>query len=126
MVESDACIGDVWQWGEAHLQINTPRGPCYKLGIPHGEAGAAYRDSRRDAGRLVSPFSHTGTRSDARRHTHRVATPRAGLGRTSAESVNNRTTAYPDIAELVPLTPSVARLLTVRHRDIFGGVPESD
>jgi hypothetical protein len=41
-------------------------------------------------------------------------------------AINDRATAYPDIADLAPLTPSVASILTVRDRDIFGGVPESD
>lgn len=30
-VEADACIGDVWAWGEALLQVSQPRQPCYKL-----------------------------------------------------------------------------------------------
>jgi MOSC domain-containing protein YiiM len=28
--EATACIGDVWEWGEALLQISVPRSPCYK------------------------------------------------------------------------------------------------
>lgn len=31
IVETDACIGDVWKWGSALVQISQPRGPCYKL-----------------------------------------------------------------------------------------------
>jgi len=31
IVETDACIGDVWRWGSALVQISQPRGPCYKL-----------------------------------------------------------------------------------------------
>lgn len=41
-------------------------------------------------------------------------------------AINDRQTAYPHLAELAPLTPSVARVLSVRDRDIFGGVPERD
>ena len=37
LTESDACIGDVWRWGEALLQISEPRGPCYKLDIHRGD-----------------------------------------------------------------------------------------
>jgi len=33
IVETDACIGDVWKWGSALVQISQPRGPCYKLEI---------------------------------------------------------------------------------------------
>jgi transposase len=35
--EDDACIGEVWRWGDALLQISAPRGPCYKLGIRMGK-----------------------------------------------------------------------------------------
>jgi MOSC domain-containing protein YiiM len=31
ILEDDACIGDVWRWGEVRLQICQPRYPCYKL-----------------------------------------------------------------------------------------------
>jgi MOSC domain-containing protein YiiM len=35
--ESDACVGDVWRWGDALLQISEPRGPCYKLTLHRRE-----------------------------------------------------------------------------------------
>jgi MOSC domain-containing protein YiiM len=35
--EERACIGDVWRWGEALLQITEPRGPCYKLDLHRGD-----------------------------------------------------------------------------------------
>ncbi|MBV7298101.1 MOSC domain-containing protein [Enterovibrio paralichthyis] len=31
MLETTVCIGDVYQWGEAVIQISQPRSPCYKL-----------------------------------------------------------------------------------------------
>src|SRR5215207_604475 len=31
ILESEACIGDIWRWGEVRLQICQPRYPCYKL-----------------------------------------------------------------------------------------------
>lgn len=31
ILEGDACIGDIWRWGEVRLQICQPRYPCYKL-----------------------------------------------------------------------------------------------
>ncbi|MGI8403448.1 MAG: MOSC domain-containing protein [Thermomicrobiales bacterium] len=31
MTEKDACIGDIWRWGDAVLQVSQPRWPCYKL-----------------------------------------------------------------------------------------------
>jgi MOSC domain-containing protein YiiM len=30
-LEDEVCIGDVWAWGEARLQVCQPRSPCYKL-----------------------------------------------------------------------------------------------
>jgi MOSC domain-containing protein YiiM len=30
-LEDDVCIGDIWAWGEARLQLCQPRSPCYKL-----------------------------------------------------------------------------------------------
>jgi MOSC domain-containing protein YiiM len=31
LLEEAVCIGDIFQAGEAHLQISQPRGPCWKL-----------------------------------------------------------------------------------------------
>ena len=31
LLEAEVCIGDVWAWGEALLQVSQPRQPCYKL-----------------------------------------------------------------------------------------------
>jgi MOSC domain-containing protein YiiM len=31
MLEDEARIGDIWQWGEVKLQISQPRWPCFKL-----------------------------------------------------------------------------------------------
>ncbi len=32
-LEDMVCIGDVWSWGEALLQVVQPRSPCYKLAL---------------------------------------------------------------------------------------------
>ncbi|CAN5622252.1 MOSC domain-containing protein [soil metagenome] len=32
-LESAVFIGDVWQWGDAVLQVSQPRYPCFKLGM---------------------------------------------------------------------------------------------
>jgi MOSC domain-containing protein YiiM len=37
LTEGEACIGDVWRWGDSLLQISEPRGPCYKLDIHRGD-----------------------------------------------------------------------------------------
>ena len=41
--EDQVCIGDVWAWGEALLQVSQPRGPCYKLEMHAGRAGMIER-----------------------------------------------------------------------------------
>jgi MOSC domain-containing protein YiiM len=35
-LEDDVCIGDVWSWGQARLQVSQPRSPCYKLATVTG------------------------------------------------------------------------------------------
>lgn len=34
--EHVACIGDIWRWGTALLQISQPRWPCFKLAVHTG------------------------------------------------------------------------------------------
>ena len=36
--EADVCIGDVWSWGEATLEVCQPRWPCAKLALHRGRA----------------------------------------------------------------------------------------
>jgi len=38
VLEQDVCIGDVWAWGDARLQVSQPRQPCYKLATYRGRA----------------------------------------------------------------------------------------
>ena len=47
-VEDDVCVGDVWAWGDARLEVTSPRGPCYKLGIRLGRQ--AMRTAVREQG----------------------------------------------------------------------------
>ena len=35
-LEDEVRIGDVWAWGEALLQVTSPRSPCYKLAMNTG------------------------------------------------------------------------------------------
>jgi MOSC domain-containing protein YiiM len=50
-LEIDACIGDIWQWGDAVLQISQPRWPCFKLALHRGRA---------DIGGRMRANGHTG------------------------------------------------------------------
>lgn len=38
-LENDVFIGDVWQWGDAVLQVSQPRYPCFKLGMALNRPG---------------------------------------------------------------------------------------
>ena len=59
MLEDDACIGDIWRWGEVRLQICQPRYPCYKLGEALARSLESSRpDGRERAHRLVFPRAH--------------------------------------------------------------------
>lgn len=37
MLEDEIHIGDIFQWGEAELQVSQPRQPCYKLAKRYGK-----------------------------------------------------------------------------------------
>lgn len=37
MLEREACIGDIWEWGLVVMQISQPRWPCYKLAWRTGQ-----------------------------------------------------------------------------------------
>ena len=47
-LETDVCIGDIYRWGSALVQISQPRGPCYKLEIALERPG------------LIPVFTHSG------------------------------------------------------------------
>ncbi len=41
VTEADACIGDIYAFGSARLQISQPRAPCWKIDSRHGVDGMA-------------------------------------------------------------------------------------
>ncbi len=43
VLEQDVCIGDVWSWGTALLQVTQPRWPCFKLALYRGRADVQAR-----------------------------------------------------------------------------------
>lgn len=123
-IERDVRIGDVWIWGSARLQVSAPRGPCFKLGIRIGRQ--AVRTVIREEAlvgwylRVLSP----GT------------VPTEGLieidghvqGPTVADvqlALNDRSKTFPHLA-VEELAPNVRHALRTRHRDLTGGVPETD
>ena len=125
-LEEDVCIGDVWRWGDARLQVSAPRGPCYKLGIRMGRQ--ALRTVIREEGlvgwylRVLEPgvVPTAGAISVEERHPARVTVARVQA------ALNDQENVYNGIAELEALSPGVRRALMVRGRDLLGGVPERD
>ena len=124
--ERSVCIGERWRWGTALLEVSAPRGPCYKLGIRMGRQ--AMRTVVREEGlvgwylRVLEPgrVPTTGliVRETCGEDGVTVATIQAAL--------NDRANAYPDLARTAALSPGVSRALSIRHRDLSGGVPEED
>jgi len=43
VLEQEARIGDVWEWGTALLQVTQPRWPCYKLVLHRGRSDVQKR-----------------------------------------------------------------------------------
>lgn len=46
VTEADVCIGDVWRWGEALVQVAQPRQPCFKLALRTGRPDMTRRFER--------------------------------------------------------------------------------
>jgi len=124
--ELDVCIGDIWRWGSALLQVSAPRGPCYKLGIRLGRQ--ALRTVVREEG-LVGWYLRvlvhgrvptTGAITRKEQHGDRVTVAEVQA------AINDSANTYDELATLDPLSPVVRRALTIRNRDLLGGVPEAD
>jgi MOSC domain-containing protein YiiM len=124
--ETDVLIGDTWAWGEALLQVTSPRGPCFKLGLRLGRH--ALRTWVREQGlvgwylRVLRPgrVPTTGSIAVAERH----------LGGVSVLDVH-RALQQPRVApahliELEPLPEKVRNVLRIADRDLTGGFPERD
>jgi MOSC domain-containing protein YiiM len=124
--EDDVCIGDVWSWGTARVQVSAPRGPCYKLGIRMGKQ--ALRTAVREEGLVgwylrvlhAGTVPTTGTVAVVERHPAGVTVARVH------QAVQDRANTYAELAALEPLAPGIRRALMMRDRDITGGVPERD
>jgi MOSC domain-containing protein YiiM len=126
VTEAQACIGDVWLWGDALLQISRPRGPCYKLGYRLGSQAARRRV--RETGRVgwyfrvlregVVPTS--GTIEVVERHSAQV---------TVAEvtgALQRRGRAPDRILSLDLLGPDLLWQLSRQQRNLVGAIPEED
>jgi MOSC domain-containing protein YiiM len=124
--EAEVCIGDVWEWGEARLQVTGPRSPCYKLGIRMGRQ--ALRRWVREHGlvgwylRVLRPGTvpTTGRILVAERHP-------AGVTVLEVHRALDSGGIGPEhLQHLDPLAEKARRKLQVAGRDLTGGVPERD
>jgi MOSC domain-containing protein YiiM len=125
-LEHEVCIGDVWAWGDARLQVTSPRGPCYKLGIRMGRQAARtiIREERLTGWylRVLQPATvpTSGTIEVVERHPAGVTVA------DTLAALYDRPRVNPDLAALDVLSPGVRAALVDPNRDITGGVPESD
>ena len=125
-VETDVCIGDVWSWGDARLQISAPRGPCYKLGIRMGKQ--SLRTIVREEGlvgwylRVLQPGTvpTSGTIEVVERDDQMVS-----VGRIH-NALQARREVFPELAAHPALSPNLRMALSYQGRDLSGGVPEED
>lgn len=126
LTEAEVCIGDVWLWGEALLQISQPRGPCYKLGYRLGSQAARrrFRESGRDGWYLrVLREGKVPTRGSieiVERHPSHVAVADVH------QAFQPRAVAPSRILSLDPLGAEPRWLLSRSEREHTGGIPERD
>jgi MOSC domain-containing protein YiiM len=126
VTEDDVRIGDVWAWGSARLQVTAPRGPCYKLGIRMGKQ--AMRTAVRGQG-LVGWYLRVLDEGEVPVAGPIAVEERDPVGLTVGavhRALQDRTTAYPDLAAHPSLSPKVRLALRLAGRDLTGGVPERD
>jgi MOSC domain-containing protein YiiM len=124
--EADVCIGDVWAWGEARLQVTSPRGPCFKLGIRLGRQ--ALRRWVREEGlvgwylRVLQPgrVPTAGPIAVVERHPAGVSV------REVHQALQRPGTGPPHLLDLEPLAGKIRYVLRIADRDLTGGMPERD
>jgi MOSC domain-containing protein YiiM len=126
VTEADVCIGDVWAWGDALLQVTAPRGPCFKLGYRLGRH--ALRTWVRESG-LVGWYMRV-LRPGAVPTRGRIAVvERHPAGVTVLEvhqALQRPVVASRRLLDLEPLAARVRNWLRVADRDVTGGFPERD
>ncbi|HLZ10498.1 MAG TPA: MOSC domain-containing protein [Chloroflexota bacterium] len=124
--EGDVCIGDVWAWGEALVQVSAPRLPCFKLGIRLGKH--AMRKWIRDEGKTgwylrvlrTGTIPTTGSIEVVERHP-------AGVTVLDVhQALQSSGAGPPGLTELEPLQGKIRRMLKVLNRDLTWGFPERD
>jgi MOSC domain-containing protein YiiM len=126
VTEEHVYIGDTWRWGPALLEVSAPRGPCYKLGIRMGRQ--AMRTAVREE-RLVGWYLRVlqPGRVPTTGVLRREACGEGGVSVAEVQrALNDRANVYPELAAVPALSPSIRRALSLRNRDLSGGIPEED
>jgi MOSC domain-containing protein YiiM len=124
--EGEVCIGDVWAWGDAQLQVSLPRSPCYKLGIRMGRQ-ALRRWVREEA--LVGWYLRVLRPGTVPTSGRIVVAERHPAGVTVLEAhraIDGGGVGPEHLQHLAPLAEKGRRKLQVGGRDVTGGVPERD
>jgi MOSC domain-containing protein YiiM len=124
--EEETFIGDVWAWGDALLQVTSPRGPCFKLGYRLGKH--ALRTWVREVGlvgwymRVLRPGTvpTSGEISVVSRHPAGVSVAEVH------RALQQPRVGAPRLLELAPLATRIRNWLAVADRDVTGGFPERD
>jgi MOSC domain-containing protein YiiM len=120
--EEEVCVGDIWTWGEARLQVSAPRGPCYKLGIRMGKQ--ASRTVIRQEG-LVGWYLRVLTPGGVPTAGELTLESRDSAGLSVGavhRALQDRDHTYPEMAAHPALSPNLSRALLARGRDLSGGV----
>src|SRR5688572_2107310 len=126
MTEAEACIGDVWEWGDALLQISVPRSPSYKWGIRMGTQ--VLRRWIREEG-LVGWYLRVLRPGTVPTSGRIVVAERHPAGVTVLEvhrAIDGGGRGPEHLQHLAPLAEKARRKLQVAGRDVTGGVPERD
>jgi len=124
--EADVCIGDVWEWGDALLQVSVPRSPCYKLGIRMGRQ--ALRRWVREEG-LVGWYLRVLRTGTVPTSGHIVVAERHPARVTVLEvhrAIDSGGIGPVHLQNLEVLSIKARRKLQTPGRDVIGSVPERD
>ena len=124
--EADVCIGYIWEWGDAILQISVPRSPCYKWGIRMGRQ-ALRRWVREEA--LVGWYLRVLRPGTVPTTGHIKIAERHPAGVTVLEvhrAIDSGGIGPKHLQDLDVLSMKARRKLQTAGRDLTGGVPETD
>jgi MOSC domain-containing protein YiiM len=126
MTEAEACIGDVWEWGDALLQVSVPRSPCYKWGIRMGKQ--VLRRFIREQGYVgwYLRVLRTGTVPTSGHITVTERHPAKVSVLEVHRAIDAGGIGPKHLQDLEPLALKARNKLKTAGRDLTGGVPETD